>query len=146
MKIGYIAGLIDGEGYIGIKKVRSKDAVSPVYHERIQVRMIHEGAIKFLTKTLGGNYYCEKAHASNGRSLFCWQASDALASHILRRILPFLIVKKRVARTVLQLRASKEDPEARRRGSPAKRTMNPRILAHRESLYLRCKEINTGRG
>lgn len=141
--LAYLAGLIDGEGYIGIKKAHRKDAVSAIYHERIQVRMVHEGAIKLLADTLGGNYYLEKPHIANGRPLYCWQASDLLASRILEAVLPYLIVKRESALNVLRLRESKSDPLARLRGGPKqKRLMHPDALALRESLYLRGKELN----
>jgi hypothetical protein len=140
--VAYLAGLIDGEGYIGIKKARAKNSVSTLYHERIQVRMVTEGSIKYLSRQLGGGYYCEKASAVKGRPLFCWQASDALAASILTQLLPYLIVKRASAKTVLNLRRSKNDPRARRRGSPARRIMNSAVLAYRERLYLRCKALN----
>lgn len=140
--LAYLAGLVDGEGYIGIKRAHSKDAISPIYHERIQVRMVTEGSIRFLSQTLGGSYYREKARAAHGRPLFCWQASDALAAKILGQLLPYLIIKSASARTVLNLRKSKLDPRARRRGSPARRTMNGAVLAYRERLYLRCRALN----
>ena len=140
--LAYLAGLIDGEGYIGIKKARRKDAVSPIYHERIQVRMVHEGAIRLLADTLGGNYYLEQPHARGGRLLYCWQASDALAARILTAVLPYLIVKRESALTVLALRTSKEDPLARRRGSPGRRVMDPGVVAERERLYLAAKALN----
>jgi hypothetical protein len=140
--IAYLAGLVDGEGYIGIKRTKRKDCVSPIYHERIQVRMVDEGAIQFLKENLGGNYYHEQARSSLGRPLFCWQASDALASRILKTLLPYLIVKRESAITVLELRKSKNDPMSRVRGSPAKRVMKPEILAMRDSLYVRAKALN----
>lgn len=140
--IAYLAGLIDGEGYIGIKKARRADSVSPIYHERIQVRMVHEGAIKLLADTLGGNYYLENPHSRGGRLLYCWQASDALAARILSTVLPHLIVKRESALMVLRLRASKDDPLSRRRGSPAKRAMDASIVAERERLYIAAKALN----
>lgn len=139
--LAYLAGLIDGEGYIGVKKARRKDCISPLYHERIQVRMVHEDAIKLLTDTLGGSYYREKPRA-RGRPLYCWQASDWIASYALERLLPWLLVKRENAENVLRLRASKDDPRAARRGSPARRVMDPDVLAERESIYLRAKELN----
>lgn len=141
--IAYLAGLIDGEGYIGIKRTTRRDATSPIYHERIQVRMVHEGAIALLASTLGGNYYREKAHANNGRPLFCYQASDAKAAAILERVLPYLIVKRESAENVLRLRASKNDPRARLRGGRTqRRLMDAEVLAERESIYLRAKDLN----
>lgn len=142
--LAYLAGLVDGEGYIGIKKARRKDAVSAIYHERIQVRMIHEGSIKLLADTLGGSYYRETMAQRRGRPLFCYQASDALAADILRKLLPYLVIKRSSAETVLKLRDSKSDPLARRRGSPARRTMDPSVLTCRNALYERCKALNHG--
>ena len=47
----YLAGLIDGEGYIGIKKTTIKKGnASRGYHARIQVRMVDEPAIAFLAR------------------------------------------------------------------------------------------------
>ncbi len=141
--IAYLAGLIDGEGYIGVKRTMRKDATSPIYHERIQVRMVHEGAIALLAVTLGGNYYAEKPHANNGRPLFCYQASDAKACAVIERVLPYLIVKRASAENVLRLRVSKNDPRARLRGGRTqRRLMDPAVLAEREEIYLHAKSLN----
>lgn len=140
--LSYLAGLVDGEGYIGVKRSQ-RGATSPIYHERIQVRMVHEGAISFLASTLGGNYYRENPNANNGRPLFCYQASDAKAAEILERLLPYLIVKRESAENVLRLRASKNDPRARLRGGmKQRRLMDADVLAEREAIYLRGKELN----
>lgn len=140
--LSYLAGLIDGEGYIGIKKSHRHDAVNPIYHERIQVRMVSPKAIRALADRLGGNYYRERAHVNNGRPLWCWQASDALAARILRRLVRWFKVKRDVAETVLRLRRLKAAREARRRGSPARRVMAPHLVWARERLYRRCKRLN----
>lgn len=97
--LAYLAGLIDGEGYIGVK--RSRDSFSA----RIQVRMVDEPAIAFLAATLGGTYYREREHAANRRPLYCFQASDLKAETILRAVLPYLRVKREQANTVLAFRA-----------------------------------------
>ena len=45
-RLAYIAGLMDGEAYIGIKKSKPYKSltgrVNPSYHERIQIRMVDE--------------------------------------------------------------------------------------------------------
>ena len=108
--LAYIAGILDGEGYIGIKRDSSvkKGCANRSYHARIQVRMVDEPAIAFLAETLGGWYYAEKAHLVNGRPLFCYQASDAAAVAILRIVLPYLRVKRGAAEIVLELRAMQD--------------------------------------
>lgn len=110
--IAYCAGLIDGEGCIRIKKqkaYRCQGRATPGYHARIQVRMVEEAAIKFLTDTLGGTYYRESKHAAQGRPLFCWSVSDKKAETIIRTLLPFLKVKVPQANNALALRELQAD-------------------------------------
>jgi hypothetical protein len=153
--LAYLAGLIDGEGYVGIKKGTRHDMTSPAYHERIQVRMVDEPAIAFLASTLGGNYYFEKAHSHLGRPLFCcYSASDLKACQVLDAVLPWLRVKHENALTVLRLRSLKG---AKRTKVVGEKNFPNRVgtvrmvpvmalsdenLAAREALYLRCKELN----
>ena len=142
--LAYLAGLIDGEGYIGIKKTDNrKDCVNAQYHERIQIRMINEKAIKLFKQTFGGSYYHESIHSMYSKKpLYCYQASDKIAADIIQKLIPFLIIKKPQAHLVLELRKSKNDPESRKRGSPAKRVMKPEIIKFREKLYNQIKLIH----
>ncbi len=158
--IAYISGIIDGEGYIGIKKdkgYKCQDRKTPGYHARIQIRMVDEPAIKFIAESLGGWYWKEKPSCKKGRPLFCYQASDKKAAEILTTVLPFLHVKKESANTVLQFRSLQADGLKHRtkitgyRNFPNK-SGTPRQVANRsfsdeyvdlcESFYLRCKELN----
>ncbi len=158
MDLAYIAGLVDGEAYIGIKKDGSltNGRLARGYHERIQIRMVDEEAIRFISETLGGNYYKEKPHATGGRPLYCYQANDLKAAEILNALQPYLKVKRRVAVRVLQLRLRKENPHktAYRRNIktrwgyevPAIRhRLSEEELRLREQLYIECKAINSGR-
>lgn len=120
--IAYLAGLVDGEGYVGIKKslsgVRSGRQVNPSYHERIQIRMVDEDAIKLFKEIFGGNYYKETNHSKySKRPLYCYQASDLIAYKTLKTLYPYLIIKKRQAELCFRLRASKESKEAKQRGN-----------------------------
>jgi len=156
-KLAYLAGLVDGEAYIGIKKSKPyknlTGRVNPSYHERIQIRMVAEDAIKLFAQELGGWYYQEKPHSSNGKMLYCYQASDKKACEIIHKLLPFLTVKRKSAETVLDLRFEKDNPDKikttticqSRWGTPmtGQRTMlSPEAIDRREVLYQRCKTIN----
>lgn len=158
--LAYIAGLVDGEAYIGIKKSRANKhltgRVNPGYHERIQVRMVDESAIKFIAETLGGWYYKEKASVAKGRPLYSYQASDKAAAKILRLLLPYLKVKKRNALTVLELRKHKELPRKQTTISLpcmipnrwgklveiGRRRLSKESVEYRDSLYQECKRLN----
>lgn len=158
--IAYIAGLIDGEGYIGIKKTpayKCQDRQTNGYYARIQIRMVDEQAIKFIAENLGGWYYKEKPHTVKGRLLYCYQASNKAADKILTILLPFLKVKKSVAETVLSLRKLQSTSQKYRtkvtghrnftnqHGSMTKienRSFSDEYINICETFYLRCKELN----
>lgn len=155
--IAYIAGLIDGEGYIGIKRrtALSNGRVNPSYQERIQIRMVDEPAIKFIAGTLGGNYYTEKPNAHKGRPLYCFQASDQIAVKILQTILPYLKVKRQVAEKVLEFRIMRSNPEKigiqttmkNRWGKEMPFTryrFSEAYISRCEKLWQDCKDINHG--
>ncbi len=158
--LAYVAGIVDGEGYIGIKKTRAYECQgrkTPGYHARIQIRMVSEEAIRFVSETLGGWYYAEKPHCAQGRPLFTFQASDESAAGILRALLPFLRVKRENAETVLALRSLQADSVKHRTkvtgyrnfpnkaGTPRKvrnLALSDEYVAECDRLYLRCKELN----
>jgi len=157
--LAYIAGLMDGEAYIGIKKSHPyknlTGRVNPGYHERIQIRMVDEAAILFIAKTMGGWHFREKAHCNNGRPLYCYEASDQKATNILKQLLPYLRVKKESAKTTLKLRGLKNkqghgeeiviQTNQTRWGKPAKfrrYRFSERQIKEREQLWLQCKQLN----
>ena len=159
--LAYIAGIVDGEGYVGIKKSKAykcQERATPGYHARIQVRMVDESAIQFLSSVLGGWYYPEKPHSTKGKPLFCYQASDEKAAQILRHLLPFLRVKKAQALNVLALRELQSGGIQHRtkivgyRNFPNKYgtarqvpnlAFSDEYIQKCESLYLRAKELNS---
>lgn len=155
--LAYLAGLADGEAYIGIKKSKPYNnltgRVNPGYHERLQIRMVDRRGLDVLCRTLGGWLYREKPHTAKGRPLWCYQASDLSAANILSALLPHLRVKRRQAICVLRLRASKQSAvriktsviSNSRWGTPmtGQRSVHSiRTIAYRERLWLRCRELN----
>ena len=100
----YLAGIIDGEGYIGIKRMQPKNMKSVAYRARIQVRMTDEPAIKFLRDTLGGMYYRERQSKKGRKILYCYQVSDRAAESVLWSVINYLRVKRKQAELVLEFR------------------------------------------
>jgi hypothetical protein len=164
-ELAYIAGLIDGEGYIGIKRSQPYQhltgRVNPGYHARLCIKMVEESAIRFLAETLGGWYFEEKR--PNGglskRRLFSYQATDKAAAEVLRAVLPYLRVKRANAEAVLELRAMQENARQYRTkvtgerdflhwtGKPVKvRNMaySDEYIAICDALWQRCKDLNHG--
>jgi hypothetical protein len=159
--LAYIAGLFDGESCIRIKRTaagKREDMVSPQYRAMIHIHMVDEAAIRFISETLGGNYYREKPHCNRGRPLYRWQAGDAAAERILRALLPYLRVKRASAENVLALRDLKAVSKQYRtkvvgyrnfpnaHGTPRQvesKAYSDEYLALCESLCQRSKQLNS---
>ena len=158
--VAYCAGLLDGEGYIGVKRTKAyacQGRTTPGYHARIGIKMVDEGAIRFFAETLGGWYWQEKPSLKNGRPYFVYQATDAKAAGILRALLPYLRVKRESAETVLRLRDLQSDSRKHRtkvvgeKNFPNKygtvrmvkvTALSDEYVAMCDALYLRCRELN----
>lgn len=158
--LAYIAGIMDGEGCIRIKKspaYKCQDRATPGYNVMVQIKMVDEPAIAFVAQTLGGWYYQQKPNATKGRPLYCWQASDKAAELILTQLLPYLRVKSSQAQLCLALRALRADSMKHRtkivgyRDFPNKYGTNRRVpnyalsdefVAQCEAMYQRSKVLN----
>jgi hypothetical protein len=101
-KIIYASGLVDGEGWIGIVKGRpGKRDKSPKYEARLCVVNTNCEVIAWLLKNFGGNFYVKKAYKSNHRNALVWQLSCNKLYDFLKKIHPYLIIKKKQAEIVL---------------------------------------------
>jgi len=115
--LAYLAGIVDGEGYVGIKRsqaYRCQGRQTPGYHARIQVRMVDEPAVAMLHKAFAGSLYREKPHCNNGRPLYCWCVSDAQAEKTCRALFPFLRVKRPQAKLIFRLRRAQANGKRHR--------------------------------
>ena len=112
--IAYLAGAIDSDGSIGIKRstyhirVR-KDAGNPVFSERVMLKQVTPQIPELLHQCFGGYYRLETASCKqNGKPLYSWQCTDKQAAFVCETLLPHLRVKKRQAEILLELRESKQ--------------------------------------
>ena len=102
--LAYAAGIVDGEGYVGIKRASHKNRYTKGYHARIQVRMCERGPLDLLARLFGGSVRHERPQCLMHRELFAWEISNAKAESAIRRLMPFLLIKHRPAKRVLVLR------------------------------------------
>lgn len=149
--IAYIAGVIDSDGTIGIKKSTysmriTRDSKAPSYSERVHIRQVTREAIDFLALIFGGNVGTEDPSAKRGRPLYRWGVTDLKATILLRSLLPYLRIKRAQAENCLSLRLLKERSKRQRVakgrghvGSSARTTENGYAM---EALYLNAKKLN----
>ena len=91
MALGYLAGLVDGEGTIGFARNRPFMAV---YNTSTSL-------MEWLQSTIGGNV---GGHDKRGRVIsYCWKVTSARNVYALCKTLEsFLIIKGKRAREVMQ--------------------------------------------
>lgn len=98
----YIAGLIDGEGCISIR--RCKQGKYVYYKPMIEVGMVSREPIELLEKTFGNSVWYEIA-PSGKRRLIChkWRVTGSKCLPIFQAIMPYLLVKRKQAFIAMSL-------------------------------------------
>jgi hypothetical protein len=94
----YLAGIVDGEGTIGIGK-----GGSTKYYARISVANVNKEVIDLLAKIFGSKTRLEKINIPNRQPIYRWGTSGNLSvPKIIKYILPYLIIKRKQAEIVLK--------------------------------------------
>jgi hypothetical protein len=126
--VAYLAGIVDGEGYIGLTKNKG------TYGPRLLVGMTDKIVIDLLHETFGGRLYEDKVRS--GRVLYRWHVvNKADLERILSELLPHLRAKRAQAELVLEFVRGYEDQRHR----PA---ITQQELQRRFDLYCRVKPLN----
>lgn len=94
--LAYAAGLIDGEGCIGLYH----NSHNGNFQLRITVEMCERHGLDLLASIFGGRWY-HKQKSAPRRPCFVWMAFNSEAESALIRLLPFLRVKRRHAEVAL---------------------------------------------
>jgi len=96
----YLAGLIDGEGCISIRKTfqYGKDQFKPM----VEVGMTDIEPMILLQKTFGGSYWPEIVRGMN-LPLTKWRVTGSHVIPVLEPLLPYMLAKKRQAEIALAL-------------------------------------------
>lgn len=97
--IGYLAGLIDGEGCITIQKNAMRTKGNYSYSLRIAIGMQDVKTIKYIHELFGGNFYCDKNRGCGETNR--WYCSGDDVGEILKLIVPYLHEKKTQAELAL---------------------------------------------
>lgn len=103
----YLAGLIDGEGYIGILQVKKGNKAEWFSNRElmlvpvIKVTMTHKEVVTWLKDSFGGTFETRKAHHNN-RESYGWTLKKNAAIDFVKKIYPYLMVKRQQAETLLR--------------------------------------------
>lgn len=107
MDIRYAAGLFDGEGYIRVSIWKKPNSIHTRYQIFGGINMCHRPVIEALHEKFGGNMPDPgRRISSRHRPLWTWNISSQIAADFLRKVLPYLIVKREEAELALELQAN----------------------------------------
>jgi hypothetical protein len=107
-RIAYAAGIIDGEGYIGIKIYKpnkSNGCINYTYLPRIVIKMNSGQIMDFFHGMFGGKVNLVPQRDSGYFPGFVWEVCGSTATKILKQMLPFLRTKKKQAELAIRLQS-----------------------------------------
>lgn len=102
-----MAGLIDGEGYIGVAKVKQgnkKQWFSNrefIFHPVLKVCMTNREIIEWLKDSFGGTFEVRKGNDKKKES-YGWQLRKSQTRDFVSKIYPYLKVKRKQAEIILR--------------------------------------------
>jgi len=104
-QLAWIAGLVDGEGSLSIKRVTRESVVH--YQVWVVIGMAHisanRSALEEIQSVFGGNMVVQKEHTNpNRQDKIAWTVVSQMALTFLRSIQPYLRIKKEHARLLIE--------------------------------------------
>ncbi len=97
--LAYTAGIIDGEGWICIKRTPR------AYQITVGVGNTNEWLINWLQFSFGGGVYPRTGLADNQKPQWHWNLSTRQAGNFLKLILPYLRIKRPQAELAIQFQS-----------------------------------------
>jgi hypothetical protein len=143
--LAYLAGIIDGEGHVGIAKLKiCGKRRQDFYQARMVVKMTDRQAIDLLYATFGGYVYWRGSRTSNSQPTYNWEINGRKrVAVILEQLLPHLRVKEILAELVIEFCRTFVNCQAGHKGvNPSKNRVTQREQTRREDFYLRAKKLN----
>ena len=111
--LAYTAGLIDGDGHIGVSRFRRKDTGCMTYCVDVNVTNNSVPLVNWLVLHFGGVVKKYISTAGNPYSVWCCRGKEAQKS-FLGAVMPYLCIKRKYAECVLEfLSLEGECPEKR---------------------------------
>ena len=138
VEIAYAAGLIDGEGYVGVTRTRTNKAAKGCrrgvsYRTMVTVSMTDMRALKFLQRVAGNGRFTKiKKQKRSHRQAWRWTLWSRQAANFLKLIRPYLVIKAEAADVCIAFQ------DAMRIGG----YLSDEEWAFREECWRRTKELS----
>ncbi len=134
-KLSYFAGIIDGEGSIGIEHLKPAYGRKKSYYVcRLCVINTEKDLMILLVHFFGGTYDARKK-IEGRKTCYRWHIFGKNLENALKELLPHLFIKKPQARLLLEYRETV---------GKTGWNVTDEVLAKRKELWLACKRLNSG--
>lgn len=109
----YFAGAIDADGFISVqrssRKVGKKYIHQPTYYlAKVGFTGTNPLVQNLLRENFGGSFYTHQPKNPEHKMWYVWQAEGKQAKEVLRKIIPYLVIKKQQGEIALELIELKE--------------------------------------
>ncbi len=102
-KRAYLAGIVDGEGHIGIYR-RNSSTETPRYYPVIRVEMSDRLPLELISNNFGGKIYTVKPRGNKYKTTFVHESFETnRITKLTHYIYPYLKVKKKQAEVILEV-------------------------------------------
>lgn len=133
VKLAYLAGIVDGEGSIGIEHLSPcKNRKKDYYTCRLTVINTDKKIMDLLKHFFKGSYDQRKV-ITGRRICYRWHVFGRDLEIAIEKLMPYLFIKKRQAETVLKYRKTV---------GKTGWNVSDEILETRKQLWLECKKLN----
>lgn len=131
--IGYLAGVIDGEGSLAIEKLSPRKNRKYCYFTpRLVVVNTNKQLMDWLVNKIGGKYHARKLIVGR-KQCYSWFIFGKLIEKVIKLIIPLLICKRQLAELILQFRETVGKTGWH---------VTEEVLQLRNSMYLKSRELN----
>jgi len=139
----YVAGIIDGEGYIGIAKTKKTGSMrSTRYAGVLIVGNTSRRLIAELVTTFGIGSVTYRRGGERKKECFLWAIQSRNARDVLLRVRPYLLVKGAQADLVIDFVEGFESFKGGRPGKFGGQTVSESELARRSRIYEELRQLN----
>jgi hypothetical protein len=108
----WLAALVDGEGTIGIGPLRSPKRFG--YYIHVDICNTCEPLMREVLRVAGGGSLTVRRPRGPYKAMWFWRAGPTLTERLLRRITPFLFVKREQALLALEYQRKARNRSRRR--------------------------------
>ena len=139
----YVAGVVDGEGYIGVAKTKGTGSMrSTRYAGVLIVGNTSRPSIEELVSVHGIGSVSYRRGGERTKGFYLWAIQSRSARDVLVRIRPYLVVKRAQADLVIEFVDGFESFKGGRPGKFGGQTVSDLELARRSRIYEELRRLN----